>query len=174
MKKYLKILLVLVLAVVLAGCGKKADPNGNIGDGSNTPSKQDEIRHVTCRLEKDDKASGYKLVTDYDLTVEGELVNQNKMKEVITSSNQQNLKYFESYLKTTYETMKNNYGGYTFTVTNDGTQVVAETIVDNTLLNIVKAVQDDASMKAMVNSDNKVTLAGIKSIYKTIGVECNE
>ena len=96
------------------------------------------------------------------------------MKEVITSSNQQNLKYFESYLKTTYETMKNNYGGYTFTVTNDGTQVVAETIVDYTLMNIEKAVQDDASMKAMVNSDNKVTLAGIKSIYKTIGVECNE
>lgn len=174
MKKYLKILLVLTVSFVLVGCGEKAKPNGQIGDETKTPSEQEEIRHVICKLEKDDATSGYKLVTDYDLTVEGELVNQNKMKEVIISSSKETLKYFEDYLKNTYDTMNKKYGGYNFTVTNDGTQVVAETVVDYTIMNVAQAVQDDASMKAMVNSDNKVTLAGVKSIYTTIGVKCNE
>lgn len=178
MKKYLKILLVFVISFILVGCGNSEDkasddkePNGKIVEEE---KDKKETKTLNCKLEKEDTANSYKLVTTYELTTEDDLVITNKMKEVITSSKQETLSYFENYLKTTYENMNKNYGGYTYNVTNDGKQVIANTTIDYTKINIEKMMEDDASMKLMVNSDNKVTLAGIKGVYATLGITCDE
>lgn len=175
MKKYLKIFLVLVISFVLVGCGnsestKETEPNGKITE----EKEETKTKVVTCKLEKEDTANSYTLVTTYELTVEDEIVKQNKMKEVITSSSQDMLTYFETYMKTTYESMNTKYGGYEYSIVNDGKQVISNTTIDYTKVDIEKMIEDDASMKLMVNSDNEVTLSGVKSVYTTLGIECDE
>lgn len=175
MRKYLKIFLVFVISFVLVGCGNNSEdvekePNGKIAE----EKEEVKTKVVSCKLEKEDTANSYTLVTTYELTVEDEIVKQNKMKEVITSSSQDMLTYFETYMKTTYESMNSKYGGYEYSITNDGKQVISNTTIDYTKVDIEKMVEDDASMKLMVNSDNKVTLSGVKTVYKTLGIECDE
>lgn len=178
MKRYLKIFLVFVISFVLVGCGnsdseKKAEPNGKIAENKEE-TESTKTKVITCKLEKEDTANSYTLVTTYELTVEDEVVTKNKMKEVITSSSKDMLTYFETYLKSTYESMNTKYGGYEYSIVNDGKQVISNTTVDYTKVNVEKLIEDDASMKLMVNDDNKVTLSGVKSVYQTLGIECSE
>lgn len=172
MKKYFKIVLMFILSIDLIGCttNNKEEANGYTPLEKETNTK----RIVTCELEKEDKSNSYKLSTAYELTVENDLVLKNKIKETITSANKDVLDYFENYMKTTYKTMNDKYGGYSYKVSNDGKKVISTTVIDYTKTNIEKIKEEDSSMKLMTNSNNQVTLVGIKSVYNTLGIECDD
>ena len=173
MKKYFSIILIFIISIILVGCGNnnnKQEANGHIAE-ENDVSK---VKKIVCKLEKEDTVNSYKLDTTYELTVENDLVIKNKMTEIITSTNKDTLDYFENYMKSTYKTMNDKYGGYDYKVTNDGKQVASSTTIDYTKTDIEKIIQDDSSMKLMVNSNNQVTLAGVKSVYNTLGIACDD
>lgn len=175
MKKYLNIIFVLLMSITLVGCNNNEktnenNPNGYIGEENNTNAPTT----ITCKLEKEDTANAYKLVTTYELTVENDLVTKNKMKEVVTSSKEETLDYFKNYMETTYKTMNEKYGGHEYKVTTNNNQVIANTTIDYNKTDMKKIIEDDSSMKLMVNEDNKVTLSGLKEVYETIGITCEE
>lgn len=155
MKKYVKVILVASILLGLTGCGS---------------NKEEIVNH--CTLNSNNTTSGYQLTSEYDVySVNGE-VNKVVTKEVITSENQQILDYFESYLKQTYETQNETYGGTTNEVTNENGIVTSKTTIDYNKMDLETYVKDNTALKSYVNSNNKLKTNGIISIYESMGAVC--
>ena len=150
MKKYL--LLLIVFFVI--GCGKN-----------------DTLKTATCTLSSNDVVNGYKTTANYEINYKNDVVESVKTVETVESENSDLLKTMEDYLNTTYSTMNNNYGGYTFNVINKDNKVVSTTTIDYNKMNIEKFVSENTVLKPYVKN-NKLTLEGIKTLYTSVGAIC--
>lgn len=155
MKKGVKFLVVSLLTVLLVGCS----------------SKEEKVVK-TCTLNSDQSASGYTLNSTYKIYATNNVVTSVETEEVVTSENKQIRDYFESTLKTSYETAEKTYGGYTYTVKNEDDKVSANVTIDYTKMDLEKFINSNAAMKSYVNKDNKITLEGAKKIYEGLGATC--
>ena len=127
---------------------------------------------VSCTLHQKNVLANYELDSTYKIYYQGDVVNKVETVEVIASDDAEVLSLFEDTLNTTYKTMNDTYGGYDYSVKNESNKVTATTTIDYTKLDLLQLVQDDTSMKSIVNADNKITLDGIKSLYTQMGAEC--
>lgn len=84
------------------------------------------------------------------------------------------LTLFEDKINSTYKAMSDAYGGYNYSVTNTSSKVTATTAIDYTELNLKQLVQDDSSMKFIVNDKNEITLEGIKFLYIQMEAQCDQ
>lgn len=155
MKKFIKVLVIFVGVIFLAGCN---------GVGKNTVTK--------CTLDSDQTASGYTLKSEYIIYSKGDIVTSVKTKEVVTSDNITILNYFENTLNTQYEAANKSYGGYTFDVKKEEKKVTSNVTIDYTKMDLNKYVKDNASMKTYMNKDSKITLSGAKKLYESFGATC--
>lgn len=155
MKKGVKFLVVSLFVILLVGCSSK-----------------DEKVVKTCKLNRDQSASGYTLNSTYKIHATNNVVTSVETEEVVTSENKQIRDYFESTLKTSYETAEKAYGGYTYTVKNEGNKVSSNVTIDYTKMDLEKFINSNTAMKAYVNKDNKITLEGAKKIYEGLGATC--
>lgn len=126
----------------------------------------------TCTSTLNDVANGYKLQSDYKIYAKGNVVEKVETTEIITSDDETALSYFAEYLESTYVTANKIYGGHTNTVTKEDGKVISKTTIDYTVMNINKYVEDNSAMKNYVNSDNKLLLDGVISIYEDLGATC--
>lgn len=155
MRKYLKIMLVSAMLLGLTGCGE---------------NKEEIVNH--CTLNSNNTASGYKLTSEYDVySVDGE-VNKVVTKEVVTSENESILDYFETYLKQTYNTQNETYGGTTNETTNENGAVTSTTTIDYNKMDLEKYLEDNTALSSYVNDNNKLKTDGVLSIYKSMGAIC--
>lgn len=157
MKKILMLVTIIVFALILQGCAEE---------------KKEKI--VTCKLEENNVAYGYKLSSVYKAYSDGKIVKKVETTEIATSDNESVLNYFENYINTLYGKMNDAYGGYDYTVTNENGKVTSITKIDYTSLNREQFIKDQPSMKKYMNDDNMITLEGIISMYETIGATCEE
>lgn len=157
MKKILMLVAIIVFALILQGCAE---------------GKKEKI--VTCKLEENNVAYGYKLSSVYKAYSDGKIVKKVETTEIATSDNESVLNYFENYINTLYGKMNDAYGGYDYTVTNENGKVTSITKIDYTSLNREQFIKDQPSMKKYMNDDNMITLEGIISMYETIGATCEE
>lgn len=154
MKKFVKLTFVMMLVVLLAGCGK------------------DKV--IKCTLNSDQSASGYKIKSEYNMYSTGDIVNKVVTTETVESKNNTILAYFEKQLKTQYKTNNDNYGGYTYEITNKDGKVVSKVTIDYTKMNLNKFIKDNPAMKSYVNKSNKLTVSGVKSMYQSLGAKCEK
>lgn len=155
MKKIFKLIFVLLLVISLAGCKGKE-------------------KVVKCTSSSNQSASGYNITSNYDIYYSGEEVNKIITTETVESKNNTILAYFEKQLKNQYKQNNDNYGGYTYEVTNKDGKVVAAVTIDYSKMNLNKFIKDNPAMKSFINKSNKVTLKGVKSMYKSMGATCEK
>ena len=158
MKNILKSCLVIVMVIMLAGCG----------------SVKDEEKTITCTLHKNDVINNYELNSTYEVKAKGEVVTNVTSTEVVSSNSADILSYFEETLNSTYKTMNDTYGGYDVNITNADGKVTSVAKIDYSKLNIEQLVKDDPSMKNAVNDKNELTVTGIKSMYSAMGITCEK
>ena len=156
MKKYVKILILVVVLLLVSACGKV--------------SNQEFVKK--CKLTTNDASNGYKLESEYKIYGKGDVVEKVETIETITSTNEEILEYFEEYLEETYEEYDKIYGGYTNEVENENGKVVSKTIIDYNIMDVEQYVEDNSGMKNYVNSNNKLLLKGIINIYESLGAVC--
>lgn len=157
MKKILKSLLVFLFIFIICGCSNKKSE-----------------RIVKCTLEQNNVAYEYKLSSEYNIYTDGNIVNKVETTEIATSSKQEILDSLENYNNTLYTNMNNAYGGYEFKITNENGTLTAVTKIDYTKLDNEKLAKDQPTMKNYMNSDYRLTLDGIKALYKSLGATCEE
>ena len=153
MKKFVfSMALVLTTILFVTGCGSS--------------------EKITCTLESDQSASGYKLKSEYVIYSDGEVVSKVETTETVESTNNTVLAYFEKTLKEQYKTNNDKYKGYDYEVTNKDGKVVSSVTIDYSKMNLNKFIEDNEAMKSFVNSDNKLTVKGVKSMYESVGATC--
>lgn len=157
MKKFLSILMVSIVALTLTGCAK--------GD-----SKEETKLVKTCTLTSTD--SDYKVESEYKVYGSGKTVDNVVTVETVTSDDSDILDYLEEYSNETYSNMNQTYGGYTFTTDRQDNKLITTVTIDYHKMNMDKFVSDNSAMKKFVNSDNKILIEGIVSLYKTMGATC--
>ena len=157
MKKCIKIFLVLLLSIVLVGCGAK-----------------NEKVVKKCTLSMDQTANGYKLDSTYTIYATDDSVTSVETEEIVTSDNESIRQYFETTLNETYKTANETYGGYTYNVKNENNKVTSTVTIDYNKMNLNQFVKDNAAMKNYVNKKNKLTLDGVKKIYEDLGATCEQ
>lgn len=154
MKKYVKILVFVIVLILITGCG----------------NKEEAIK--TCKSTTNDVINGYKLESEYKVYSKGDVVEKVETIETVTSENDEMLDYFEAYLENTYSSMDEVYGGYENEVTNKNGKVISKTTIDYNEMDLKLYVEDNTAMKNYVNSDNKILLKGILNLYESLGAVC--
>jgi len=147
------ILLVPTLLLLLTGCGKE------------------ESGVINCTSSSRDVVNGYELKTEYKINYTGDYVNSVNTVETVTSENQEILDYLETYVKTTYDALNEEYGGYTYEVTNENGQVSANVTIDYNQMNLEQFVTDQPTLKPYVE-EGKMLVDGIMVLYESLGATC--
>ena len=156
MKKSLKIFSLVVIVVILCGCGIKQKKTT-----------------VNCKLSQKNPNNGYELKATYTIYATNGVVDTVKTTEEITSNEESILNYFNTNLNSTYENYNNKYGGYKYKVIMENGKVTSTVSIDYSKMDLKKLVKDNMNMKSAINNENKLKLEGIKSIYKSVGAICN-
>lgn len=131
-----------------------------------------EIKIMNCDLKSTNSVQGYTLTSKYTVYYTGDSVNSVETKEEVKSDEESILDYFEKTLTNTYETANENYGGYDNNITRSDNSINSITKIDYNKMDMKKYIDDNTAVKSYVNSDNKFTIDGIKSIYEAMGAIC--
>lgn len=154
MKKNIKIISVLSI-LLLSGCGTNK-----------------EVLVTKCTSSQNNLQANYTLKSEYTIYSQKGVVNKVESVEIINSSSEAILDYFDTYLTSTYEQANKVYGGYNNKVTKNDDEVISKTTIDYKSMDMDKYVEDNSAMKNYVNSKNELTLEGIKVAYQSIGATC--
>lgn len=154
MKKNIKIISVLSI-LLLSGCGTNK-----------------EVLVTKCTSSQNNLQANYTLKSEYTIYSQKGVVNKVESVEIINSSSEAILDYFDTYLTSTYEQANKVYGGYNNKVTKNDVEVISKTTIDYKSMDMDKYVEDNSAMKNYVNSKNELTLEGIKVAYQSIGATC--
>lgn len=149
-KRYFLVL--LLAAFLLAGCGSS-----------------DKV--MKCSLTTTD--ASYTLQSEYEVHHDGKYISYVEMKETVTSNDSSILDQMESYMKSMYASLGASYGGYDYNVNKSGNKVESKVKTDYTKMDLKKLVESDSSASIFVEGD-KVTLSGMKEVYKQLGVTCQD
>lgn len=153
MKKFFA--LVIIMLLFTFGCG--------------SINKNEEI---VCKYTTNNIKEGYKLESEYKIYGKNGIATSVKTKEVITSSNQDILDYFEETLKSTYDAANNTYGGYKINIEKENDSVSSNIEIDYSKMDIDAYVKDNTVMKNYVNSKNQLRVKGLINIYESMGATC--
>lgn len=157
MKRFLKLISVLLIVTVLCGCGIKS-----------------EEKVIKCEASQKNLANGYEIKSEYNIYAKGDVVKSVKTKEIVTSDQESILSYFQTTLNTTYEQYNNEYSGYKYEITKDGNKVTADVEIDYSKMDLKKFSDDNTSLKSFMNDNNELTVDGLKSMYKSLGATCED
>lgn len=153
MKKYIKLLLLIIVVTILSGCKSKLDT-------------------AECNFES--KQSDYKINTNYKIYYKDNIVEKVDIDEVITSSSKDKLKEFNNSFKSLYDSNNSMYGGYTYDIKINKNKLVLSANIDYTVFDMNKFINNNAAMKEYINKDNKLTLDGIIKMYEASGSTCKK
>ena len=155
MKNGLKFLVVLPIVFLTAGCGAE---------------KKEVVNH--CVLTSTSTTQGYSVNSTYDVYSKNNVVSKVVTEEVVESDNESVLSYFEKYLKETYESQNETYGGTTNKVTNENGKVTSSTTIDYSKMDLDKFVKSNTALSSYVNDKNQLTKDGVISLYESLGAKC--
>lgn len=145
----MKKVILLVCVLLLCGCGTK-----------------------TMKCESTSKQEKYTMNSSYTVYYGGGVVKKVSTVETVESSDSEFLTKVEKDLNDSYNRSEENYGGYTYNITNKDGKVTSTVTVDYKKMDLDKFIKDNEAMKSYVNDKNKITLEGIKKMYESMGAKC--
>ena len=169
MKKFGKILLLLVAVLTLVGC--QGDESSN--NGKDAP-KDNEVTKKCTIINDQQSTSGYKVESSVTIYSKDNIVTKVKTVETVTASQKEILSYFEQTLNNQYEATNESYGGYTYEIKTTDEKLTSNVEIDYTKMNLEQYVKDNAVMKDYVNDKNELTVDGITQLYEAMGATCEK
>ncbi len=142
----------LIICFFISGCGKK------------------EII-TKCNMKSDQSLSGYFIESNYKVYSKKNVVTKVEINEEISSEKSDVLSNFKSMYESQYDSNNNRYGGYSYKMSEKDGKLIIDLTIDYSKMNIEKFVSDNAAFSDYLE-DNKLTLDGIKKMYKTSGIVC--
>lgn len=129
-------------------------------------------KYFTCNINLDNNVQNYNLDAEYKVYYKDSYVTKIEKEEVYTSKNKDTLKYFYEYKDLEYLNLNNLYGGTIYSVDLNEDKVIMKATIDMNLVDIKSMVKNN-----YINEDyvliNKLTISGIKSLYKSKGATCD-
>jgi len=151
-----KIIMVIIFSLFLAGC---------VNDNSKSGI-------IECKLDNEVVKNNYTLDANYKIHYKGSIVEKVETEEIISSDNNSIIESFESKFSSTYKLMDLLYGGYTHYVETTVGKVTSSVTIDYTTIDMDKLIEDQQSMKNLVNKDNKISVKKLKQTYEAMGMIC--
>ena len=95
MKKYLNIVVILLICLLLTGCGNNK---------------------VILKCSGESKQTNYTISTNYEVVSKKNIVSKVNIKQVIKSDDKKVLSNFKKQLSNQYKSNNNTYGGYKYNI----------------------------------------------------------
>lgn len=130
-------------------------------------------KYVTCTSETKNNTQGYHSKISYKIYYKNEKVTKTIIKGEYTSDVSELTSYFDTYLKTNYEYLNNNYSGYDFSKEKIDNGVKYNVTIDYSKVNLKKMIKDKEIDKDYVKND-ELTLDGALEMYKRLGATCTD
>ncbi len=150
MKKLIKLFSILVV-LLICGCGKE--------------------KYITCTKNINNTNENYTLSATYKIYYNKSYVTKIEKEEKYTSSDKTVLDYFKEYNELNYGNLNDLYGGFDYKIDSNKEFVSINTIIDLSVSDLKKMVNDGYLDKDYVVS-NKFTTGGAKRYYESIGATC--
>ena len=113
----------------------------------------------------------YKMTGKYKVYYKNSYVTRIEKIEIYESEDIDTLNYFDVSKKLEYVNLNKLYGEVIYNVSKDETKVIIESVIDTEVLDINKMKKDNYIENTAV-ANNKITINGIKNIYKSQGFIC--
>lgn len=154
MKKYFRILLVILMVVTITGCKKSV---------------------VTkCSSTMTQNVSNYTVKREYTVYAKGDIVKKIEIKEVIDTKNNTIRAYFEKVNKDKYEEQNKLYGGTKYDVNVKDKVLTTIISVNYSKFDMNKYVKDNSVMKNYVDKTGKLTYKGAINMLEMDGLKCEK
>ena len=172
MKKSIKLIsLLLVLVLIVSGCGKKESQETNTSNTSTDYTKEPEVE-TTCTMFSDKSENGYKIELTEIIYSKGDAVIRENTKTVLTSDDEVILNNHKEFEEKRYKEQSEEYGGMTYSVNTNDNQVISITTLDFANVNMTNFIDND-----LLNSDDMIDgyikLDIYKLLYESTGYTCN-
>jgi len=175
MKKIAKNIAIILCVCLATGCGTEEKKEEQL-----PTNLLDEIKLDTngassiCSAEYDySDTQGYVTGSKFAIYAdENDIVVKIVSQEVVVSNDEEILNVFEESLKRNYST-SSQYGGYTYEIKVDGNKLVSSVTLDYTEMDLKSMASDNEDLKIYLNENNQFTLNSVKSMYMSVGAECN-
>lgn len=126
----------------------------------------------TMKCSRTMNQSGASMDLQYEVLYTGEYVDVVKSTEKVTSDNQELLETYRATVEAQYEPYK-NIEHYDYNVSIDGNVLTSKTNIDYTKIDTSKMIEVDSANGTLIQ-DGKVKLDTVRSLYKQMGITCEE
>ena len=172
MKKSIKLIsLLIVLVLIISGCGKKESQETNTSNTSTDYTKEPEVETI-CTKVSESLEEGYRIELTDILYSKGDVLLRENNKMVLTSDNEEILNTQKEYEENRYQRESNEYGGITYSVNIINNQVISIGTQDFSKTNMTKFTEGDYfTSEDMI--DGYIKLSIYKLLYETLGYTCS-
>ena len=129
---------------------------------------------LTCKLTSDQTAMGYKVDTTYSVYGSQEAVNRVSVRYTVTSEDEETRNGIIDNYKEQFDYNAKRYGGYEYTVDNNGNEAVFRGTINYDKMDMEKFKTDNVAMEDFLIENGKLGLDGAKRLYESSGATCNE
>lgn len=178
MKKILKSSLLIIMLLLITGCGKNNGVEIVNMEGTTSNTSENPMYNINVKgsgdLECTRAANAYKGLTasfNYGVTYKNGIITNIHSIEKVKGDDTSALDEYEE----AYKTIKDKYKDvkyYDITVTRDSNSVIFDSNIDYTKVNMNKILKIEGNENDIYNSDNKLELKKWYSFVKKMGTTC--
>lgn len=128
--------------------------------------------YFTCKFDVNNKQMNYNFTGTYKIYYDDNYVTKIEKEEKYISPDESVLNYYEEYKDLDNYNLNDKYGGVTYKIERQETNVDLNIVMDVSNMNIKQMVKDKVLDKDYVIS-NKLTITGAKYLYKSKGANCD-
>lgn len=143
----------LVLILFLVGCSKE--------------------KYIVCNVDINNDLQDYSNIGAYKIYYKNNYVTKIEKQEKYISKDKDVIKYFKDYKELEYYDLNDKYGGITYNINDIENGIKISSNFDFKLIDVNSMAKDGKIDRDFVIL-GKLTLGGIKSIYKSRGAVCEE
>ena len=145
--------LILILILFITGCSKE--------------------KYIVCNINIENNIQKYSNIGTYKVYYKNNFVTKIEKQEKYISKDNEVIKYFKEYKELEYYDLNDKYGGVNYTIEDIENGIKISSKIDFKIIDVNKMAKEGKIDRDFVIS-KKLTLGGIKSIYKSKGAICKE
>ena len=155
MKKTLKLIVLFLVVMCVFGC------------------KKESTLLSVCTFEAKDTDDKYAFNYRYEIYEKGGYVDKIISTQTISSDDENTLKYYKESFAEVYKEYSEEYGGYSYKITEETGKIVIKATIDYNEIDIEKYVESNPSLKEFIVKKNKIDARGRVSSFEAVGAICD-
>jgi len=128
---------------------------------------------ISCELKQNDVVSGFQTESIYDIKYTGQYVDYIMIEQKLIFENESLIELYKKTLNDSYQTLNDNYGGYTIDINSEGKELILKVKMDFANMNVEQYAKDQPIYQNYLKN-NKFTKIGIQKIYESLGATCTK